>query len=223
MRVGGGHLIVVAQPLSSDPQLLLDQVPDRNLRPWASALQLGGSYSPNAQEGTHMAQRSHGVARTSYEIGPDRSLRPNGDQPPNENHLWELEIREDGGVRLFNGRASDTSRGPAGVFGALIGGETSNVVEVARQISDLCGFHGSWTFGVGIVGLRGQSAFNPDIRSSEDPYSDDAYTQVHEASAIELTQPGSPILDALLGRFCRSSLPSDQSPQTLDQHPQSSP
>lgn len=214
------HLFVVAQPLSSDPQLLMDQVPDRNLRPWLSALRLGGSYSPNAQEANTMARRAHGVARASYEIGPDRTLRSNGSHAPDENNLWELEVREDGGLRLFNGRASDISRGPAGIFGSLVGGETSNVVEVARRINDVCDFHGSWMFGVGIVGLRGQSAYNPDNRSTGDPYSEATYTQVHEASSIDLRKPGSPILEALIGRFCRSALPPFQTPADLDQHPQ---
>lgn len=213
------HLFVVAQPLSSDPELLLNAVPQRNLRPWVSALSLGGPYSPSAQVASSTARRAHGVARSSYEIGPDRVVRPNGELPARESSLWELEVREDGGMRLFNGRASDTSQGPAGIFGALVGGETSNIIEMARRISERCDFYGSWIFGIGIVGLRSQSAYNPNMLYDGDPYSDDTYTQLHEATRHDLSEAGSPVLDALIGRFCRSSLPLNQTPKDLDLYP----
>jgi len=102
------------------------------------------------------------------------------------------------------------------LFGPLIGGDTSAVIELARRISSAAEFLGGWTFGVGIVGLRSQSAFDPDFRSSSDPYSEDSYAETYEASGAELTAAGSPILDALVGRFCRSSLSASQTPAELD-------
>lgn len=213
------HLFVVAQPLSTDRRLLLDAVPDQSLRRWASEQYLGGDYSPNAMSSSTLSQRAFGVGRSSYEIGPDRKLRPNGDHPPSENGLWDLEVREDGGLRLFNARASDTSRGPAGLFGTLIVGEVSNVIELARRVGTVAGFHGSWTFCVGVTGLRSQIAFNPNFGASEDPYSEDEYREVHEATRHQLVASGSPILDSLVGRFCRSSLPASQTPSSLDLWP----
>lgn len=214
------HLFVFAQPLSTDRQLLLNAVPLRALRTWVSAQRLGGPYAPNGESSSNMSNRAHGVGRSSYEIGPDRKLRPNGEHPPDENNLWDLEVREDGGLRLFNARASDTSRGPAGLLGALVGGEVSNVIDLARRISTITGFRGSWTFGAGLTGLRSQIAYSSDFRVSLDPYSEDEYLETHEADHHQLFAAGSPVLDALIGRFCRSSLPADQEPATLDEHPQ---
>lgn len=215
------HLFVVAQPLSTDRRLLLDAVPDQSLRRWVNEQYLAGEYSPNGMSSSTLSQRAFGVGRSSYEIGPDRKLRPNGDHPPSENDLWDLEVREDGGLRLFNARASDTSQGPAGLFGTLIVGEVSNVIDLARRVSSLAEFRGSWTLCVGVTGLRSQIAYNPDFRASEDPYSEDDYREIHEAHHHQLFAAGSPILDALVGRFCRSSLPASQTPTTLDLWPQS--
>jgi hypothetical protein len=217
------HLFVVAQPLSTDRRLLLDAVPAHSLRDWARDLHLAGDYSPNGMSASTLSRRAFGVGKSTYEIGPDRKLRPNGNLPPSERGLWDLEVREDGGLRLFNARASDTSRGPAGLCGALIVGEVSNVVDLARRVSTLAEFRGSWTFCVAVTGLRSQIAHNPGGLTSEDSYSEDEYREIHEAHHHQLFAAGSPILDALIGRFCRSSLPAGQTPATLDLWPQPEP
>jgi hypothetical protein len=207
------RLFVVAQPVSADPRLLLDSVPDRDLLRWVQGLndtplyQRGRQYRPSfAHEGGGQ-RRAHGVARTTYYLDSDRTVRiePDG-QKPRHSSIVDMEYREDGGLRLYYGRASDTRSDGEWLLLNAIAGETAGVIEAARLVSSTAGFHGSWRFGVALRGIRGISALN-DERSFFDgwKFSEDRYDEAAEADYTALVEPGSPVVDALLGRLVRST------------------
>lgn len=207
------RLFVVAQPVSADRRLLLDATEERDVRAWVNwlvsqpVLKKQPGYSPGIHSTHQLSRRAHGAGRSTYEVGPDRAVRDNGSHPASVKGLVDLEIREDGGLRLYYGRASDWLREVQYLLTTAIVGEVSTCIELARVISSTAGFYGSWTFGVGLVGLKSVTAYDGTVTlsgGSSRPYSEDTYEEVAEATWQELQQPGSPVLDALVGRFCRA-------------------
>lgn len=207
------RLFVVAQPVSADPRLLLDATDERDVRSWVNwlvtqpLLRKQPGYSPGIHSTSQLSRRAHGAARSTYEVGPDRTVRDNGSLPASVKNLVDLEIREDGGIRLYYGRASDWLREVQYLLTAAIVGEVSTCIELARVIGRTAGFHGSWAFGVALVGLKSVTAYDGTVTVSGEsswPYSEDTYEEVTEATWSELQEAGSPVLDALVGRFCRA-------------------
>lgn len=210
------RLFVVAQPVSADPRLLLDAVPDRDLATWVTSLSgtrlyysnLG--YSPGLNESHNVARRAHGVSRSSYAIDNDRTVPlKNGERPNDLTSVVDLEIREDGGLRLYYGRASDHAPRNSGemMMGTAIVGEVASVIELARYVSEQASFHGAWTFGAALRGIRSLGLYDPNWRwhGLDRKYSEDGYDEVAEVDGPSLTEPGSPVLEAVIGRFLRST------------------
>jgi schlafen family protein len=222
------RMFVVAQPVSADPRLLLDAVEDRNLRRWVSALAAHRlithrqTYNPGIHSTNEVSRRARGAARSTYYLAPDRTVRNNGNHAPSATDLVDLEIHEDGGLRLYYGRASDWREGQHLLLTAAIVGEVGCCIELSRHVAEVSGFHGAWIFGVALHGLRSASAYNSTMILSGDtdwPYSEDSYEEVHEADYTELHEENSPVLDELLGRFVRSILPHGQAVTDFDLFP----
>jgi hypothetical protein len=208
------RLFAVAQPLSADPRLLLDSVEDRDLLRWVQRLNgtrlysRSRTYAPTfASEGTSQ-RRAHGVARSSYYLDSDRTVRLDAGQHPKQSRILDLEYREDGGVRLYYGRASDDhpNNESRWLLLAAIVGEVAGVIEAARVIADQSSFRGSWSIGVGLRGLHGIAAYG-DNQWFQDgwKFSEDDYDESVEADFEQLHSPGSPVLDSLLGRLLRAT------------------
>lgn len=210
----GARLFVVAQPVSADPGLLLDTCDGRDVRRWLSAatgwplFQRPRQYSPHIGESSDVHRRARGASRSSHQFDTDRTL------PPDDRyvqHAVDLEVWEDGGIRLYYVRASDTHRDVNHDVNQLlltaVAGEVSGVVELARTISAQPGFRGSWTFGVALRGLKSLTVFTNQIMLHEPnwKYSDDGYDEVTEVDNATLCDAGSPLLEALVGRLFRST------------------
>jgi hypothetical protein len=207
-----GHLFVVAQPLVPRADLLgriLTTAAD-----WQAWL---GSTLPRRllearQEdtapylfgGTSVSPRPDGWAIHAYEIGVDRHLRPNGASPVREDNLLDLEIRDDGGLRLFCGRASTVlPRDPpvAFVFHKLIATLTYHVVNAAITVADQADYLGGWGFAVAIRGIGkaivDDSAYGGIMRVVDD------YAQPVSVSLAELQGDPKGVVTRLLGRLYR--------------------
>ena len=223
------RLFVVAQPVSADDRLLLDVVPNGDLRSWAGGLeetvtfQKDCGYAPSFGSASMVSRRARGVAR-SRRVDPDRVVRTEDASSVDSSDLVDLEIHEDGSLHLYYGRASDLLRstGRSYILATAICGEVSRIVQFARDISEHASFKGAWTLGVAIVGLKGLGAHKDRLNVYADmlwPYSEDTYEQTYEADHIELMESGSPVLEQLLGRFCRALLPMDRPTNSLDLFP----
>ena len=214
-------MFLAAQPVSADPRLLLDSVPDRNLHDWVSEIGRHDKrfwrirHDPGFHNCTTVSRRARGVGRSTFEIGPDRRPRPNGINPPQPRNLVDYEIREDGGIRGFYGRASDYSQqdGEVILF-ECISGETATFVELMRTIASAASFRGSWTVGVGARRASLASAA-PELSAVpvERLFSEDTYVETWEVAHDDLDAAGSPILEMLLGRLARA-LDQDHAPMS---------
>lgn len=219
------RLFAAAQPLSADPRLLLDSVENRNLLGWVQRLNgtrlysRSRTYAPTfASEGTSQ-RRAHGVARSSYYLDSDRTVRIENGQHPKQSRVLDLEYREDGGVRLYYGRASDDhpNNQARSLLLAAIVGEVSGVIEAARLIADTSSFRGSWSIGVGLRGIHGIAAYGENQGFQDGwKFSEDDYNETVEADFEQLHSPGSPVLDSLLGRLLRATKGSSDEISLMD-------
>lgn len=211
------HLFVVAQPVVTDPELLLRAVPERNLRRWVGeAIVRGdpgkqwgdGGYSPNiGGMASQLSPRAHGYAAHTYRLAAGRFVvREDGPRATEEGDLLDIELREDGGVRLFCGRATRQRDGSRLFIGPLVFGMTRSVIEAARAVASVSSYFGSWDLGIGLSNLRGavdhHSAFNFDVQPW--PFSDDAYLAVTRATREELDSSPNDVRHRLTGRLERA-------------------
>jgi hypothetical protein len=147
------HLFVIAQPVSADPELLLRAITPTSLSEWVCKRVLSGppcraagqSFSPDlGSTANDVSRRADGVALASYYLGPGRVPQPSRDgEPVDETTLLDLEVREDGGLRLFCGRASDVVGESRVAFEALIAGLTLRVLLAAAEVMAATRYGGS--------------------------------------------------------------------------------
>lgn len=209
------RLFVIAQPVSADPRLLLDAVEGRDLHRWFDRLSIdpnGGrrlfaagsrGYSPTFAEAGQVSRRAHGVARSRAYVNADRTV----DAEAQLKNVVDLEAREDGGLRLYYGRASDVLRDVPYLMLRAIVGEVAGIVEIARIVSETCGFRGAWGFGVALRGIRSIAAYDPQAHTFANDwgFSEDEYDEVTEVDDATLHDSGSPVLEALAGRLVRAT------------------
>ncbi len=143
-RRGERHLGAVARPCRGPEAevLLLRAVPERNLRRWVGeAIVRGdpgkqwgdGGYSPNiGGMAGQLSPRAHGYAAHTYHVAPGRFVvHEDGPRAIEEGDLLDIELPEDGGVRLFCGRATRQRDGARLFVGPLVFGMIRSVIEAA--------------------------------------------------------------------------------------------
>lgn len=203
------HLFVVARPLVPTSSTMLEERLGRQWQKWlhhlADTPRLGlfAPDLPTASNNT--ARRASGWAVSSHEIQRDRSLTEN----PREDEMVELEVDEDGSLRLFCGRASDSlsTSETRWAFEDLLAGLTWRVVRAAAEIAELTSYFGNWDFGVALTNARGIASHAVSQRgrwNSPYRYSDDTYEQVTQATFTELSEHRSLVLVRLVGRLNRA-------------------
>jgi len=164
-----------------------------------------GGFAPHLGQPQGLERRAAGWAVTTPGFGPGRRLIPDAD----EGHLLELEVDEDGALRLFCGRASYLSQRDSGTplaFEALIVGISRQLLGLATAISESAGYRGSWDLAVAVEGLRGciSAELAQDVMSSCPVYDANDYREGTRASIEELTQRPGGVAKRLLGRLVRS-------------------
>ncbi len=88
-------------------------------------------------------------------MAADRRIQPNGAHSAKESDLLDLEIRDDGGVRLFCGRASFEWPNERGnfIFEHLIVTLARRTVRAAAAVAEKADFLGEWGLGLAIRGI----------------------------------------------------------------------
>jgi hypothetical protein len=206
-----GHLFVVAQSLVPRDDLLSRAFTSaQEWRQW-----LGSPFqhrlreartenaSPRLTIGTSLSPRPDGWAIHTHEMGDDRHLRRDLSSI-REDRLLDLEIRDDGGLRLFCGRATwivDRNPPVPVVFHELIVTLTYLVVTAALAVAEQSGYQGEWGFGAAINGIG--DAIVGDNGYFEDRRIVDDYVQVASVSGAEVEADPSAVVARLLGRFYR--------------------
>jgi hypothetical protein len=213
-----GRLYVVAQPLTALRDIALEFVRGDDLEFYhlinGAEASLPGSvreFAPGPDYANHSATRAHGRARCSSGVtGPGRTFEQSSPHTDEED-LLDIELREDGGIRVLMGRM--TPEWPRG-------GQTSRVIadglavayalRVARWAEALghkCGYSGSWVFGMAATGLRGlqSSAYGSGaFNYRQGPaYDVDSYRESTTATTLELKQQPWAVADRVVGRLLR--------------------
>lgn len=86
-----------------------------------------------------------------------KSNRRIQDDAGSDTVVVDLEVQEDGGIRLFNAHAS-AGRGPRRLNLPLIVGEVVRIVELSRVVSRQTSFRGPWRFGVALGQIHSLAA-----------------------------------------------------------------
>jgi hypothetical protein len=215
-----GHLYAVAQPipgrhglaavfLAKGEQLLRELVMlgDQNLP------ERYADHAPTPTTAHLYSRRSQGRALSSLAgSGAGRTLRNDGYAP--EDTLLDIEIREDGGIRLLVGRMtalrkSSNDVDPVGVIcDALAAMYMRRLVNWARALGEKSGYTGAWAFGVQATQLRGLSSsasmdnrlnfYSPPAFDSED------YRESTLATSLEMNEQPWSVGERLVGRLFRA-------------------
>jgi hypothetical protein len=130
-----------------------------------------------------------------------------------EGRLLDLEISEDGGLRLFCGRASADlnssyhRHGEESVFETLILGLTKRLILIAAAVAETTDYLGQWDLGIAITGLRGLVSWRLVQRGdtlTAAPFSEDGYRETARVTYERLANEPDSIVEDLTGRLNRA-------------------
>lgn len=205
------HLFVVAEPVTGRSEMFLETLEEEEATRWISTHLINGSpgahlsedWSPDLGLINRVGRETEGWVATSGYMAPGRVPRPEA----HEDDLLHIEFRENGGVRLFCGRASDTHPSDSSqrvAFETIIGGLTLRVVLMAEVLSEACKHLGSWRFGLAVTNLRGTVSWSMAHRSlTAPPFSSDDYLATTTATREEIEQDSLAVADRLFSRLNR--------------------
>jgi hypothetical protein len=216
------HLFLLAKPAAARLGMLLDLVHGQGVQARlltfaqrADApeirefLKTTGDFSPPLRYASDFAFRSAGAALT-YGLAADRSWSRADGQSPED--IVELEVDEDGGLRVFMSRLSDSL--PSG--GAAASGERlliAGAVTYSRQFVALtgaaaehAGYLGSWILAAGATGTKGLPVHDYLMRGRSGPRLDaPIYQRATTASYAELVKQPGTVAERLIGRLLRAT------------------
>jgi hypothetical protein len=212
------HLFCVAEPISAKRGQLLSAVDGDWNQLFQTALLAGEPFGQRDLQqlglGNPAVPRPHGRALVSYAL--DSMRRPAEGVPSPEDYASDLEVRENGGVRFFAGRVSD-SRSRMGatadeelverLFGSLVQRFTTALLHVVSNVASAAHYSGSWYVGLGLQPMRGVRIWTIGEqlwRSPPPRYPDDGYREELTVSGMELENARSGIVESLLGRLWRA-------------------
>jgi hypothetical protein len=221
------HVFVVARPRQATSQMLQDVVGTdyelwsrRNIVDGYDALTHG--WSPDVGSLSTWRRVPGGWHGTSDQ-GEWRSW-----PEKRETHWITMQFREDGSVRVFNGRGSDYYRDHRVIIELIIAGTVRRAVEAAIRVSDATGFSGMWDVGVAVTNLAGAVSYfrlNNWWVDADDlpPYPDDTYRETWTGTSEELRDADA-VVERLTGPLNRTltdgrfQLPSAPRPPEPEDH-----
>jgi hypothetical protein len=125
----------------------------------------------------------------------------------NERYLVELQLLDNGGVRLFCGRGTDQREDAKVAVEALVIGWFNYVVALSAEVSRRSGYWGSWDFALAVTDLRGAQALSRfyDLITYGEPtiFTDADYRQAVRASGEQVQRSPRELAGRALGRFVR--------------------
>lgn len=216
------HLFLLAEPSAARPGMLLDLVHGPAVQVKLSefarradahniceTLEPTGGFSPSLTWASDFAFRSAGAALT-YGMANDRSWS-SGDGPSPEDAV-ELEVDEDGGLRIFMSRLSDSlqSADPARsgerllVAGAVV--YARQFVALTASAAEHAGYLGTWILAAGATGIGSLPVHDHLLRGRTGPRQDaSTYRRATTASYAELVKQPGTVTERLIGRLLRAT------------------
>lgn len=208
------HLYVIATPVTPRREMLLDVTdgPDAYarlsglVRAGASSAGLPDTFSPSIQSASEFQRRQDGAAMT-YKLQQSRTI--DRDRRHYEQFL-EVEVSEEGTVRMATGRLSDHMHGdgPEVLFESVLVTLTRQVVDIAGKVSEHASYGGLWRFAVLAEGIAGLPAHlngrGWEIGQVTVDADSEEYLGTTQASTAEVLTAPWEVTYRLAGRFIRS-------------------
>lgn len=218
------HLFAIAQPVGARTDLLERVIGGSGPRGWHDFLHgqvrsgsagrpLTNGWSPDLPGTGDPTRRARGWALRSSGMSAGRVVEVHRDHDgvyrgiDVEKNLLDLEVNEDGGLRLFCGRASHSLRNVEYVIDGLVIGLTKRTVLVAEAVARTTDWLGSWDFGVAVTGLRGLTSLHLAQYGQEwlaAPFSEEEYRETVRASDERVVKAPDSIVTDLTGRLNRA-------------------
>lgn len=214
------HLFLVAQPLAGRSDLLLDLTGASNWNiglhefiqkaytPDIQAAVNGSDVSPGLNEIGSSYRRSRGIARATSNLANRSAFTLTTSYNP-ENAI-ELQVHENGGLRLFFSRLSDV-RGQGSKPDEQVIIESAAVTNARRFLGlvvaagERAGYFGNWALALGATGLHGlRAAPKRNPWGDGPPYDRDTYTAATATTWAELNQTPGAITRRLIGPLLRA-------------------
>ncbi len=203
-----GHLYLVAHPQLARPDLaenLLGADVQRLLQfnAESAVAQEVQQWAPAPSSASNTRRRAAGVALCTYELQDGRRAAPDAMQ--READSLDVELREDGGVRVFVGRLTDEHNGSKQIRDGLAIAYAARLVEWARSVSHITGYRGRWLLGIAGNQLWGGRSATSGTRfmDSWPVYDADEYRQATTADYFELDERPGDVVQRLVGRLLR--------------------
>ena len=206
-----GHLYLLAQPETAPGECLVEfldrsdahEIVNQTLASVRAARE-GGDFEPDLMSLPNSTRRAEGTAFTTLSL----------DYTPYERTALDLEVREDGGVRLTCG-AGVTNENPErfmrqakrAVFPGIAQGLTRSFVAFAGALSEEhAAYQGQWQLALRIDKMNG--AYSADalqsFTASLTPYSRNFYERTTTATTEELVTAPADVADRLVNALLRS-------------------
>lgn len=218
------HFFLVAQPTAGRRDLLLDLTGAHDWNTWLARLierahQNPGlnailrewRFSPDLTDAHQGHRRAGGVARSSANLGDGRQYAPSGPTGRHgDEHVIELQVFENGGLRLYLTRFSDTlSNEPEQeIFPAAAVVLTRRLLDILRLVAEDAGYFGNWSLAAGANRLKGRRSSMGSgswMSFGANPaYSEDIYQEATGATLAELNSAAGAVTLRLLGPLLRS-------------------
>ncbi|MEU7088128.1 AlbA family DNA-binding domain-containing protein [Streptomyces achromogenes] len=169
------------------------------------------AFSPDLNDAHQGHRRARGVALSSSTLQSDRTYAPEGRW--GDEDVIEIQLFEDGGLRLFMTRLSDglsnrhapDDEAEQVLFDAAAVIHTRNMLELMRLVSEEVGYHGNWAVAVGANRLRGRRRYTgQSLFASNHRYSADSYEESTGVTLAELRDAPGTVTRRLLGPLLRS-------------------
>ncbi|MGW8375407.1 ATP-binding protein [Streptomyces sp. ODS28] len=213
------HLFLVAQPLAGQEDMLLDLTSGQD---WNSRLYHfltrsdtselskvldGAGIAPDLGDATNGSRRAGGAARSSPCLADGRVYKSDGSLAAQD--AIEVQVFEDGGLRLFQSRLSAAGHsGEQVILDAAPVNLLRRFLALVTAAADESGYLGSWALAVGATGLRGKVAHSTTNAArffAQSPmYDQDVYRRATAASWEELTASPGGISRRLIGPLLRT-------------------
>jgi hypothetical protein len=172
------HLFLLAEPLTGRPEMLLHIVEGdgwqqrlldfarRSVTPELQQVLAAtvGGFSPDIGQLQSFDRRPDGAALTTYGLASGRVLREDTLEPEN---VAELEVDEDGGLRMFTSRLSARlghDNGEQLVFDVAPVLYVRRLIALTVAAAQEAGYFGNWVLAVGATGLEGRQS----VRQSQE-------------------------------------------------------
>jgi hypothetical protein len=216
------HLFGITQPVGARSDLLERVIGGSGPKGWhdflyelvggtAAGQPLGPDWSPDIKNLGEPTRRADSWALSSARVRPGRTVEVPGLDPivsgiDVEKDLLDLEVNEDGGLRMFCGGASHTMRNVDYVNDGLVIGLTKHLVMISETIATTTDWLGNWDFGIAVTGLRGLVSASL-LRHGQDwlvtPYSKEEYRETVRATYERIVKDPDSIVADLTGRLNR--------------------